>query len=91
MVFFDKKTRNKVKGFLMRFLIASLLGFIIFGLAQDYFKLEPKEYVAGIIGFLSFPAFNWLFENIDAIVEGILNKALSKAGIDVKKRENKEE
>lgn len=90
MVFFDKKTRNKVKGFLMRFLIASLLGFIVFGLAQDYFDLEPKEYVAGIVGFLSFPAFNWLFENIDEIVEGVLNRAFKKAGIDVKKKEDKE-
>lgn len=86
MVFFDKKCKHKIKGFFMRFLIASLLGFIIFGLMQDHFNLEPKEYVAGIIGFLSFPAFNWLFENTDQIIDAILRKMFSKVGVDVKKK-----
>lgn len=90
MVFFDRKCKNKIKGFLTRFLIALLMGFILFGILRDYFNLEPKEYIAGVIGFLSFPAFNWLFENIDEIVEGTMNKLFKKAGIEVKKKDKED-
>lgn len=86
MVFFDKNCKSRIRGFLMRFLIASLLGFIFFGWIQDNFNLEAKEYIAGVIGFFSYPIFNWLFENVDDIVKGVMNKGLSKLGISIQNK-----
>lgn len=71
MVFFDAKAKNKIKGFLLRFIIGVILGFIAFGLIRDYWNIEPKEYIAGIVGFLSFPAFNWVFNNLDPMVDAL--------------------
>lgn len=91
MVILDKKCKNVFRGFLTRFLIASLTGFVFYGLLKDYFNLEPKEYMAAIMGFLSFPIFNWLFENMDEIASSILIKIFKKAGVDVMKKQDKDE
>lgn len=90
MVFLDNTRGCLIKGFLLRALVASLLGFISYGVLKDHFNIEPKEYVAAIIGFLSYPIFRWLFANLDDIAEGVLGKVFSKAGIELKKK-NKEE
>lgn len=88
LVFFDK--RGSIKNFIIRFIVGFIMGYISFGILEDHIQIEPKQYVAGIVGFLSYPAFRWIFENLDGIVEAVLKKLFKKAGIDIDNKDLKE-
>lgn len=89
MVFFDK--RGGFRNFIIRFVVGFIMGYISFGILEDHVRIDPKQYVAGIVGFLSYPAFRWLFENLDGIVEAILKKLFKKAGIEVESKKDCQE
>lgn len=89
MVFFDKV--GGIKNFFLRFIVGVTMGYIVFGILEDHIKIEPKQYVAGIVGFLSYPAFRWIFENLDGIVESVLNKIFKKVGIDFNEKDKEKD
>lgn len=91
LVLFERKKSNLIKSFGLRFIIAFFIGYIVYGITKDYLEFEPKEYVACIVGFLSYPAFKWIFSNIDEIVESILKKGFKKVGLDLDKIDRKNE
>lgn len=83
MVFFSN-TKNKIGGFFVRFFIGAFTAFIVVGVLRDYLQITPKEYLYSLIGFLSYPLFNFVLRNIDHIVESLFGKVLDKLGIDLK-------
>lgn len=93
MVFFDSQigTVKKIKYFFIRFFVAFIMGGVLYGALVDYFNIEPKEYIAGLIGFLSFPLFKKLFNNLDQIVSNVLDKIFDGIGIGEKNKEDKDE
>lgn len=91
MVFFDKDLYNKkfkIRLMPMRFFIGFSIGGISYGILNDYFDMKPpKEYIAAIIGFLSFPLFKSIFNNLDYIADKFLGEIFRKIGIKKDKEE----